>query len=416
MKAKITKRLVDTTNPQDRDAFVWDTEVHGFGLKVTPGGRKVYILQYRIGGRGHPTRRYTIGKHGGLTPDQARDIAKKLRGQIADGKDPIEIEKEERRKESEARAKADQPQTFGKLAEQYIEKECPNLVRGSDVESVIRRQIVPALGSIPCAEIRMRDALLLIDDLLAAGKPAAAHKLREIIRRLGHYLVEQDIGIDVSPFARRTSRIPKVERDRKLRDDEIAALWQACETVGYPFGPLVQLLVLTGQRRNEVGGMLRGEVDFGKAEWIIPANRSKNDKPHLVPLSDPALAVMKALPGFDGPHLFTTTDGQRPVSGFSKAKRRLDSVIAEQQDGADIDPWRLHDLRRTCRSSMAALGVPEIVSEKVLNHQPDKLARTYNVHEYRDEKRNALERWAQHVMGIVQPDTGKVVALRNLKA
>ncbi len=125
---------------------------------------------------------------------------------------------------------------------------------------------------------------------------------------------------------------------------------------------------------------------------------------------------MKALPGFDGPHLFTTTDGQRPVSGFSKAKRRLDSVITEQQDGADIDLWRLHDLRRTCRSGMAALGVPEIVSEKVLNHQPDKLARTYNVHEYQDEKRNALERWAQHVMGIVQPDTGKVVALRSLKA
>ncbi len=414
MKAKITKRLVDTTNPQDRDVFVWDTEVHGFGLKVTPGGRKVYILQYRMGGRGHPTRRYTIGNHGGLTPDQARDISKKLRGQIAGGKDPIEIEKDERRKEAEARA--DQTQTFGKLAEQYIEKECPNLARGSDVESVIRRQIIPALGSMPCAQIRMRDALPLIDDLLASGKPAAAHKLREIIRRLGHYLVEQDIGIDVSPFARRTSRISKVERDRKLRDDEIAALWKACETVGYPFGPLVELLILTGQRRNEVGGMIRGEVDLGKAEWIIPANRSKNDKPHLVPLSDPALAVMKALPGFDGPHLFTTTDGQRPVSGFSKAKRRLDSVIAEQQDGADIDPWRLHDLRRTCRSSMAALGVPEIVSEKVLNHQPDKLARTYNVHEYRDEKRNALERWARHVTGIVRPVAGKVVELRSIEA
>ncbi len=168
------------------------------------------------------------------------------------------------------------------------------------------------------------------------------------------------------------------------------------------------------------------EIDFEAREWIIPGHRSKNDKPHLVPLTVPALNILESLPHFDGPHIFTTTSGKRPVSGFSKAKTRLDRLMLQVMEdkgraGAegvgstvDVEPWRLHDLRRTMRTGMAALGVPEIVSEKVLNHQPAILAKTYNVHEYTDEKRDALEKWATQVQTIASALPANVLPIRGL--
>ncbi len=146
------------------------------------------------------------------------------------------------------------------------------------------------------------------------------------------------------------------------------------------------------------------EIDLDEGNWTVPAARSKNEKEHIVPLSAEANAVIEALPRFEGPHVFSTTDGRRPVSGFSTFKRRADDL-------SEVKGWRLHDLRRTCRTGMAAVGVPEIVSEKVINHQQDKLVRTYNKHEYLAEKRDALERWAHRVIEIVTPPPSNVVPL-----
>jgi integrase len=395
MNAKITKRLVDATQPENRDVFVWDSEVSGFGLKVTPRGSKKYIFQYRMGGRGHPTRRYTIGSHGVFTPDEARDTAIKLRAQVSHGIDPLKLKAEQR---EEARKR---PRTLGPLADRYISRECPKLARGGDIASIIHREILPRWKDRPIAELRKRDAIALTDCLLDADKPAAALKAYEVIKRLGNWLVERD-EIEVSPFTSLKPPTRKTVRDRHLKPEEIAALWSACEVAGYPFGPLLQLLLLIGQRRNEVAGLQWGEMDLEKKEWVIPAARSKNAKAHLVPLSDPAIAVIEKLPRFNGLYIFSTTDGRRPVSGFSKAKRRIEQL-------AGIDAWRIHDLRRTCRTGMAALGVPEIVAEQVLNHQPQSLVKIYNVHEYSAEKRKALAQWAHHVQELVTPTSTNVL-------
>ena len=417
MKEKITKRLVDATGPADRDVFVWDTEVRGFGLKVSKGGTKTYIFQYRMGGRGSPTRRYTIGPHGAFTPDEARVRAEKLRGKVSDGFDPGKEKAEERKR---ARAEADTPNTFGQHAKKYIERECPRLARGEDIASIIRREILPHWDRRPIKELRKRDAIALTDSLVDARKPAAALKLYEVVKRIGSWLVDRD-EIESSPFAGMKPPAIKTIRDRSLKDHEIAALWSVCEEMNYPFGSVVRLLLLTGQRRNEVAQMRWEELDLDNRKWTIPAERSKNRKPHLVPLSEPAQDIIESLPRFGGPYVFSSTSGQRPVSGFSKAKRQIDKAVAkavakEADEELDLEKhslpdWRLHDLRRTCRTGMAALGVPEIVSEKVLNHQPAVLARTYNVHDYADEKRDALERWARKMLDIATPPPANVVPL-----
>ena len=181
--------------------------------------------------------------------------------------------------------------------------------------------------------------------------------------------------------------------------------------MGYPFGPLQQLLLLLGQRRSEVAKMRGPEVDVDKREWTIPASRSKSRREHIVPLADAAVDILKNLPRFaDGDFVFTTTAGRVPVTGFSRVKDRIDRMLIDQDTA--IENWRVHDLRRTCRTGLARLGVPEIVSERVLNHQAQGLTKIYNVHEYLDEKRTALSRWAQEVQNIIEPPPGNVVKLK----
>lgn len=181
--------------------------------------------------------------------------------------------------------------------------------------------------------------------------------------------------------------------------------------MAYPFGPLQQLLLLLGQRRSEVAEMQWSEVNADKHEWTIPPGRSKNQSEHIVPLPDAAIDILDSLPRFtEGDFVFTTTSGRRPVGGFSWAKTRTDQILAERNTA--IEGWRVHDLRRTCRTGMARLGVPEIVSERVLNHLPQGLTKVYNTHAYLPEKAEALARWAQEVANIIEPPPDNVVKLK----
>ncbi len=383
----------------------FDAGAPGLALRVTDRGMKSWSVYYRLAGT---HLRKTIGGWPEIGVAEARDSAREIKKQAAAGIDPRTVQQaEEAEARAQAEAEADRLKAFGPLAEKYIARECPKLARGADTESVIRREILPHWSDRPLAELRKRDALVLTDALIDAGKPAAAFKLYEILKRLGNWLVERD-EIEVSPFASMKPPADKVTRDRALKDREIAALWLACDEMGlgYPFGPLLRLLLLTGQRRAEVAAMQRDELDLEKATWVIPGARSKNNLAHVVPLSGAAVSIIKSLPRFGGPFVFTTTNGERPVSGFSKCKRRIDTL-------AGVADWRLHDLRRTCRTGLAALGVPEIVCERVLNHQPRGLVKTYNRHEYLNEKRDALARWARRVQEIVSPPPANVVPMEK---
>ena len=201
--------------------------------------------------------------------------------------------------------------------------------------------------------------------------------------------------------------VEKRPRGRDLKHPEMKRLWAACEATPYPFGPLVELLALTLQRRSEVAEMQWPEIDLDKAQWLIPAERSKSKRAHIVPLSKFAVQIIGNLPRYlGGPYVFTTTEGKRPVSGFSKMKSRLD-------DAAKVTDWRLHDLRRTGRSEMARLKVDDVAAERVLNHVPRGLAKVYNQYQYLDEKREALNLWGRELWKITKPSKGEVVNLRK---
>jgi integrase len=177
--------------------------------------------------------------------------------------------------------------------------------------------------------------------------------------------------------------------------------------MGYAFGPLGKLLLLTAQRLNEVAQMRWSEIDRKNAVWVIAADRTKSGRETEVPLSSLALEILDDLPRFtDGDYVFTTTGGRRPVSGFNKMKTRTDDL-------SGVTGWRLHDLRRTARTGLAELGVPEIIAEMVMNHAPrNALAKIYNRHEYAVEKRDALERWANRLREITEPPPENVVKLK----
>ena len=188
----------------------------------------------------------------------------------------------------------------------------------------------------------------------------------------------------------------EVERDRVLTDRELAAVYRAAGEIGWGFGAMVQLLALTGQRRNEVAGMQWDELDLRAKTWTIPKERAKNAEGHIVPLSPQAVAIIEALPRIVGsPYVFTTT-GTSCISGFSKGKAELDAMVK-------LPAWRLHDLRRTVATGMAKLGVDLPVIERVLNHVSGSFAGivgVYQKHKYQDEMRKALDAWAAHVAGL----------------
>ena len=176
----------------------------------------------------------------------------------------------------------------------------------------------------------------------------------------------------------------KQPRQRTLSDAELRALWQASETIGYPFGPLYRLLLLTGARKSEVAGAQWSEFDLDKRVWSVPPERFKSNATHMVPLSDQAMAVLLSVPHFTkGDYLFSTTLGERPVGGFSKAKARLDKLM-------NAPPWVIHDIRRTVRTRLASLRIPDMVAEMVIGHGRKGIQRVYDQHSYEDEMREAL--------------------------
>jgi integrase len=203
----------------------------------------------------------------------------------------------------------------------------------------------------------------------------------------------------------------KKPRTRVLSDAELRALWSASEQLGYPYGPLIRLLMLTGQRKSEVAEAQWSEFDFDKKLWSVPASRMKMDSAHAVPLTSDAIAILDGLPRFkSGECLFSTTFGRQSVNGFSKAKTRLDKLLAKQL--GKVPPFVFHDIRRTVRTHLSALPIPDMVRELVIAHAKPGLHKVYDQHAYLDEKRHALELWSARLRSIVDPPPPNVVPLK----
>jgi integrase len=379
---------------------VSDALAPGLVLRVTDRGVKSFSVYYRWRGK---NSRLTLGPWPGLGIEEARARAREVREWARKGIDPKLAMRTVAAKElADAEAQNRAMMTFGDLAISYINRETPKLAMGTNYARSVERHLLPAWRDMPVEELRRRHLTALTDKILDSDKPAMAFRVHEIAKRIFSWGLDRG-DVEFSPFAGMRPPVTKKPRDRVLRREEIAALWATWTAAGYPFGALQKFLLLTGQRRGEAAEMTWGEVDLEARTWTIPAARSKSGREMLVPLSDLAVELLEGLPRFEGCGFVFTSRGKRPVSGFSKARD-----IAERDSG--VTGWRLHDLRRTCRTGLARLGVPEIVAERCLNHAPKGLSAVYNVHQYQDEKREAFQKWADHLRLIVNPPEN-VVAL-----
>ncbi|MEA2861894.1 MAG: hypothetical protein QOC72_3933 [Methylobacteriaceae bacterium] len=375
--------------------YLHDTKVTGFVAMATPTGAVSYLFRYRHGGR---TLKVTLGKHGPLTPDQARDLAKTAAHSVHAGRDP--------QAEKKAKRQALSRNDFASVVESFIKlfAEPKRNRSAAEVRKLIDRDATRVWGKRPIAGITRQDALQLIDEVQERS-PSSARVLFVNLRTFFKWCVQRGL-IERSPMADLSPPPRSKDRDRVLSNDELRYAWHGCEEIEHPFGPLFHLLILTLQRRDEVAGMHKIELDLSAKTWIVPAARAKNGIENVVPLSDAAITLIRPLyEAAENSGLLFSTNDRTPVSGFSKAKRRLEAFVDEGMQTGGVKPlrWTLHDLRRTAATGMASLGVPPHIVEQVLNHKSGTVsgvAAVYNRFNYMKEKREALDAWAKLVCKI----------------
>jgi integrase len=396
-RATLTKSAIDSLPTPQSDTVYWDAALPGFGVKVTPKGRKVFIVLYRTGGAGSKLRKYTIGPCGRVTLHQARVAAQKVFTAKLEGRDPAAEKREGKR-----RLVADRVED---LLETFVQQRLSQNRSGAEIARLLRREIGKAWAGRSIHEIAKRDVVEVVSAIERRGAPVAANKALKSIKMFLRWSVGRAI-LDQSPAEGVPTPTKEVARDRVLSDDELARVILAAREIDDRYGGIVELLALTGQRREEVARLAWEELDLGRRVWTIPKERTKNAKPHVVHLSDEALAVLERRQK-QGAHVFALHGG-KPFQEFSFAKRKLDAV-------SGVTGWRLHDLRRTCVSGMARLGVAPHVADKVLNHQSGTIsgvAAVYQRHEFLRERKDALERWGAHVGKTV---SGMLGGLRKAK-
>ena len=332
---------------------------------------------------------------------------------VAEGRDLTEVRKA---RQPAATANPDRD-LIRHLSATFIERYAkPRLRSWAEVERHFTAEINPHWGARRAQDITKRDVLNLIDQIVDRGSPIMANQIFATLRRFFGWLVERDV-LEASPSSGVKKPTAEQSRDRILTDSEMKLFWRASATFDYPFRPMWRLLLLTGQRREEVAGMKWNELDLDdKPVWNIPAARTKNGEPHTVPLSPTAMAIIETLPKIGKAGFMFTTTGDTHVTGYSRSKARLDAKMlnilqqgASGPEGVTLPQWTLHDLRRTMASGMARLNISLPVIEKCLNHVSGSFAGivgVYQRHEFSEEKRLAFRAWAAFVEQTV---TTKVV-------
>jgi integrase len=391
MRTKLTPAFCQKARAEDgaERSVYWDVDMPGFGLVVTAGGHRSFVVQYRAGRSSH---RMTIDGVLGLSG--ARKRAKILLGEVARDRDPLQ----ERRK-----AAARIEDTFQNIAENYLIRECdapkktdkPRLRTAEQRRSMLKRLVYPRIGSQVIDDIRRSDIVKLLDEIQDANGPVMADRTLAIIRKVMNWHASRSDEFR-SPIVRGMARTKSKDRARAriLTDDELLAIWKAAEATPGPFGAFVQFLLLTGARRSEAAGMTRSEL--AGADWTLPADRNKVKVDLIRPLSSAAQAAVAKLPQIGKRGFIFTIGGDRPIAAFSKFKRNI-----EKRSGAK--GWTLHDLRRTARSLMSRAGISSDHAERCLGHVIGGVRGVYDRHEFHAEKKRAYEALAAQIERIVNP-------------
>jgi len=428
----LTVLRLKALEPRDKPYEVRDPAVTGGYVVVWPSRALSYVVRFRFQ---NASRKVTLGKFdadaGGLAEIRAK--AREAQNQLtqarkpsADALDPAAAKKAARlaatqtlqRERSAAKAaKEPQPDAFAKVVETYLATHGRNL-RDSTRKEIARlfNKELSAWREKRLLDITTLDVHTVLDAITARNADITANRLHSYLRHFFVWAKGRKI-IEVSPLEGVTKPTSEKNRarERALDDAELAIAWKGASTLRFPFGPFFRLAILTGARRNELSGMKWTEIDFEKALWIIPKERSKNGQEHQLPLAPQVVALLQSLPRFTGPYVFS--HGDAPVSGHSKAKWRLDQAIVVANGGQPLKEFVVHDLRRSFATGLQRLGVRMEVTERLLNHVGEShsgIRRVYQRHSYAKEMREAAEHWASHVEQITSapaPTPSNVIAI-----
>ena len=405
-------RYDKTAAPPSGRMEIEDEACPGLLLRVTPRNVKSFSVIYRVLGEGgtSPVGRLLTGKQHritlGATPPMELTTARRQAREVIQAATEGRDLRAERRQKNLIRS----VNTFEAVFARFMEIEIvPNVGAWRNVDGVLRRHVLPHWATTPVQDIRRSHIHELIDDLVKQGKQGSAREVRKHLSRFFNWVVDREIIAD-NPIhgLKRGDLQNSEEAGRALLDEEIRFIWQATASLGYPFGPLYRLLLLTGQRRTEWAAASRSEINLTKAWLEISKSRYKGDRAHIVPLGASAMSILERLPVWPGNDyfLFSTRSGRVPVSGFSKGKSRLDEEIRRAMAACKLESglarYRIHDFRVTCETRLATLGFSQDVRDAVLGHSKPGLQKTYNKYDYSDEKRTALVVYADHILELVQ--------------
>lgn len=349
----------------------------GLHVRVSPKGIRTFSVLTRFEGR---LLRVTIGRFPRWSVAQARAEARRLLQSFDGGLDPrpepvvVQL-------------------SYENLVEEYDRRHLQPNTRSADyIRANLRHVGLAALFGRPATAITKREFAEAIDGIVRQGRPQSALNVLRNLKMMYNWAVDMDV-VATNPCDRIRPPAKTVERDRVLADAEIVAVWRAIQQLPYPYRQMYAMWFLSGQRRSEVATMRW--CDISGNVWTIPREVVKKDRPHTVPLSPMAMEILKSTYSF-GPdsYVFTTSGGKAPSSNFHKIKREVDRL-------SGVKGWTIHDIRRTVRSKMAELRIPREIARKVLNHEDGKIDRIYNRHEYLAEKREALEKWANHLSDLI---------------
>jgi integrase len=389
MRKKLTPKLLDNLPPAEGKRYeIRDELVTGLLIRVSITGGKVWYVATRVDGL---LRRIKLGTYPVLSLKDAREKAQSLLRDIQLGTyQQRDVEP------------APPVLTLGDVMPQFITRYAQRQTKDwKGTESILQR--MSGLHGMPINAIKRGDVTRELERLISdigakGGKGTRANRGLAAIKKLYSWCVDQGI-VENSPVVGLKPPIREESRDRVLTDDEIVAYWKGCEAEGYPFEQFGKLLLLTGQRRQEIAAMRWSELDLNRGTFTLKADRTKNSTAHIVPLSRQALDILRSIPRFLGSDYVFTSTGRTPISGFGRFKDRLDTFV-----GLDAEDWRFHDVRRTVATHMAMLKVDPHIIEAVLNHKSgivSGVASIYNRHAYLDEKREALQTWADRVTELV---------------
>jgi len=411
---KLTQRTISgLALPEGRaEAIFFDDDIPGFGLRLRDGGSRNWVFQYKLGVK---QRRLTLGSVNAVNPAKARDKAGDLYAMVRLGRDPAGDRAEGRTRAGE---------TFEPIMRRFLARQKARMKPRSylEVERHLLAHCKPLHG-LPLATVERRTVAARLSAIAESSGPVAANRARASLSAFFAWAVREGVA-EVNPVIGTNKQNEITERDRALTDPELREVWLALNDDHY--GDMVRLLMLTGQRRAEIGSLEWSEIDLDRDLLRLPAERTKNNRPHEVPLCGAARVILQRQPKREGRGL-VFGEGQGGFSGWGHAKAAVDRRILENRreaatkPGADASkvkpmvPWRLHDLRRTAATRMGDLGVQPHVIEAVLNHVSGHkagVAGVYNRSTYSAEKVAALALWAEHVMAIVTDRPSNVVALR----